>query len=90
MNVPEVWSDSNTISPTLFIVLYFTLIPSTVSVVAVSDVANANTLAPVKDELGYVVASSSEVCDSSNMLNSGCWFTSVFSCASFHAVVARS
>ena len=48
-------------SPTLLTVLYFTLMPQTVSVVAVSDVAKENTFAPVKAELGYVVASSTEV-----------------------------
>ena len=59
-------------SPTLLRVLYFTFIPKTVSLVAESDVANSNTLAPVKDELGYLVASSSEVCVSSNIPNNGC------------------
>ena len=58
MNVPVVWSESNTMSPMLFMVLYFTLIPKTVSVVAVSEVAKAKTLAPTNDELEYIVVSS--------------------------------
>jgi len=90
VNVPDVWSESNTISPTLFMVLYFTFIPSTVSSVAESDVANSKTLAPTNDELGYVVVSSKLVCVSSHMPNNGCWFTPVFCCDSFHVVVARS
>ena len=53
-------------------VLYFTFMPSTVSVVAVSDVAKANTLAPANDELGYVVASSKLICLLSHMPNNGC------------------
>ena len=59
-------------SPTLLIVLYFTLIPNTVSVVAESDVANANTLAPVNVEFGYVVASANDVWSLSNIPNNGC------------------
>ena len=61
VNVPDVWSESNTMSPTLLMVLYLTLIPRTVSVVAVSDVAKAKTFAPVKVEFGYAVASSNGV-----------------------------
>ena len=52
MKVPDVWSESKTMSPTLFIVLYFTFIPNTVSSVAVSEVANSNTFAPAKLEFG--------------------------------------
>ena len=72
VKLPDVWSESNTMSPMLLTVLYFTLIPSTVSVVAVSEVANSKTLAPVKLELGYFVASVSFTSDSSNMSNKGC------------------
>ena len=59
-------------SPTLLIVLYLTLIPNTVSVVAESDVANAKTLAPVKVEFGYVVVSAKDVWSLSNISNNGC------------------
>ena len=61
MNVPDVWSESKTMSPTLLTVLYFTFIPNTVSVVAVSDVAKENTFAPVKVEFEYFVVLSNEV-----------------------------
>ena len=44
----------------LLIVLYLTFKPSTVSFVAVSLVANANTFAPSNEEFGYVVASSND------------------------------
>ena len=59
-------------SPTLLIVLYFTLIPNTVSVVAESLVAYSKTFAPVKLEFGYVVASSKLTPSSSNIENNGC------------------
>ena len=41
--------------------LYFTLIPNTVSLVAESDVANSKTFAPLNVEFGYVVASSNDI-----------------------------
>ena len=46
--------------------------PSTVSVVAVSDVANSKTFAPAKVDPGYSVASLKLVCVSSHMPNNGC------------------
>ena len=52
VKVPDVWSDSKTMSPMLLIVLYFTFFPITVSVVAVSDIAYSKTLAPTKVVLG--------------------------------------
>ena len=85
--MPDVWSDSNTMSPTLFMVLYFTLIPNTVSVVAVSDVAYENTFAPMKLELVYAVASSNDVWFSSYMLNNGGWLRPVLVCVCSQNVV---
>ena len=59
-------------SPTLFIVLYFTFIPNTVSFVALSDVLNSKTLVPVKLEFGYVVVFEKLMSSLSNISNKGC------------------
>ena len=77
-------------SPTLFIVLYFTFIPNTVSFVALSDVLNSKTLAPVKLEFGYVVVFEKLMSSLSNISNRGCWLTFVFVCPVSHEVVEES
>ena len=46
--------------------------PSTVSFVAVSDVANSKTFAPTNEDPGYFVVSFSLTSASSNISNNGC------------------